>query len=207
MFVNPGGAFQARNISALNLISMAYRIPGSRVLDAPGWATDERYVIEARGTGISTFAQAVPLVMNLLKDRFKLVVRKETRELPVYLLNVARSDGALGPRLRKADPSCLNDQLPPVKCRAKFDTGKVTAGALNIANLVSTLSNASGRQVLNRTGLNDFYDIDLEWAPTPDADGVSIFTAVQEQLGLRLDSATSPLDVVVVERIERPSEN
>lgn len=207
MFVNPGGAFQATNISALNLISMAYRIPGSRVLDAPAWATDERYVIEARGAGISTFSEAVPLVMSLLRDRFKLVARKETRELPVYLLRVARSDGALGPRMRKADPSCLNDQLPPVKCRARFDTGKVTAGALNVANLVSTLANASGRQVLNRTGLSDFYDIDLEWAPTPDADGVSIFTAVQEQLGLRLDSATSPLDVVVVERIERPSEN
>ena len=83
----------------------------------------------------------------------------------------------------------------------------MTAGALNVDILVGTLTSASGRPVLNRTGLGGFYNIDLEWAPTPDADGVSIFTAVEEQLGLKLESSTAPLDVVVVDRIERPTEN
>jgi len=69
------------------------------------------------------------------------------------------------------------------------------------------MSAASGRPVINRTGLDGLYDIDLEWAPTPDAAGLSIFTAVEEQLGLKLESGTAPLDVVVVERIERPTEN
>ena len=217
MFVRPGGAFLATNISALNLIGMAYGIPGSRILDAPGWATDERYVIEARSAGLSTLREAGPLVMSLLSDRFKLVARKETRELPVYLLRVARSDGTLGPRMRKTDLDCLNDEsrakaiaaAPPgdVPCRTRLDTGRVTAGALSVENLIGSLTSASGRPVLNRTGLGGFYNIDLEWAPTPDADGVSIFTAVEEQLGLRLESGTAPLDVVVVERIERPTAN
>jgi uncharacterized protein (TIGR03435 family) len=207
MFVLPGGAFQGKNISALNLISMAYRIPGSRVVDAPGWARDARYVIEARAPGISTLAEAGPLVMSLLRDRFKLVARNETRETPVYLLHVVRSDGALGPRMRRAEPGCSNGQLPPEACRTKFETGKLVAPALNIGTLVTMLTGASGREVINETGLSEFYNIDLEWAPTPDADGVSIFTAVREQLGLRLDSGTAPLNVVVVERIERPSAN
>jgi uncharacterized protein (TIGR03435 family) len=217
MFVNPGGAFLATNISALNLIAMAYRIPGSRVLDAPGWATDERYVIEARATGISTLTEAVPLVLNLLNDRFKLVARKEARELPVYLLRVARSDGTLGRRMRNADPGCLNGELrakaiaaaPPgaIPCGIRIDTGRLTAGALNVDNLIGTLTSACGRPVLNRTGLGGYYHIELEWAPTPDADGVSIFTAVEEQLGLKLESSTAPLDVVIVDRIERPTEN
>ena len=75
--------------------------------------------------------------------------------------------------------------------------------------MLGELTAASGRAVLDRTGLAGTYDIELKWTPLPDpnSDNVSIFTAVQEQLGLRLESGTAPLDVVVIDRIERPSEN
>ena len=89
-----------------------------------------------------------------------------------------------------------------------FGPGKLSAGVISINDLIPILTGASGRTVLNRTGVDGWFDVELEWAPTPDVpDAVSIFTAVQEQLGLKLESSTAPLDVVIVDRLERPTEN
>jgi len=216
MFVK-GGSFLATNTTARSLIGLAYGVPAARVLNAPGWAADERYRIDARAEGLATFEQALPMVLGLLRDRFKLSAKKETRELPVYLLQTARSDGAPGPRMRKTDRDCLNREAAAkaaaaagpdaLVCGIRTGTGRLTGGAMSVANLLGTVSAASGRPVIDQTGLDGLYDIDLEWAPTPDAAGLSIFTAVEEQLGLKLESGTAPLDVVVVERIERPTEN
>ena len=76
-----------------------------------------------------------------------------------------------------------------------------------MSTVAQALSGAAGRPVLDRTGLTGRYDISVDWASSPDVDSVSVFTAVQEQLGLRLESTTAPLDVVVIEGVERPSEN
>jgi uncharacterized protein (TIGR03435 family) len=94
-------------------------------------------------------------------------------------------------------------------CGLTFNTGVFMAGGVEVSTMLSTLTAASGRAVLDRTGLTGAYDFELKWAPLPDpnSDNVSIFTAVQEQLGLRLESGTAPLDVLVIDRIERPSEN
>jgi len=94
-------------------------------------------------------------------------------------------------------------------CGLTFNTGVFMAGGVEVSTMLSTLTAASGRAVLDRTGLTGAYDFELKWAPLPDpnSDNVSIFTAVQEQLGLRFESGTAPLDVLVINRIERPSEN
>ena len=216
--VRPGGTFIARNVGARGLIGSAYSVPNNRVLETPPWADEERYVIEALAEGLSSLVQARPLLLALLRDRFKLEARRETRELPVYLLQLARSDGALGPRVRKNDLDCQNPEArakaaaaaAPGRevCLMTFDAGRLTGSVMRIEDLVPILTGASGRPVLNRTGVAGFYDIDLEWAQTPDVpDAVSIFTAVQEQLGMRLESVTAPLEVVVVDRLERPTEN
>ena len=218
MGVRPGGTFVVRNVAARALISLAYDVPMDRVLDAPAWTSEERYIIDAKAEGLSTMAEARPRVLALLQQRFNMAARKEKRELPVYLLVLARQDGRLGPRLKRNDLDCLNAEARAkavaaaapgtMVCGLTFDTGRFQGGALALRDLIGTLTSASGRPVLDRTGLAGTYDVDLEWAASPEAtDRVPIFTAVQEQLGLKLESATAPLDVIVVDRIDRPSEN
>jgi uncharacterized protein (TIGR03435 family) len=216
--VQPGGRFFARNIPVRSLISTAYDVPTNRVLDVPSWTLEERYIVEARAEGDLTWERARSMLISLLRDRFGVVARKETRELPVYTLVTARPDRALGPRMRRSDVDCFNAEARAkaqaaaapgrMVCGIRFDTGRLMAGSMSIANLVTSLSGASGRPVIDRTSLAGSFDIELEWAATPDVpDAVSIFTAVQEQLGLKLESDTAALDVVVVERVERPTEN
>ena len=216
--VQPGGRFFARNIPVRSLISTAYEVPANRVLDVPAWTLDERYIVEARAEGDLTWERARPMLISLLRDRFRVIARKETRELPIYTLVTARPDRTLGPRMRRSDVDCLNAEARAkaqaaaapdrLVCGIRFATGRLTGGSMSIANLVSSLTGASGRPVIDRTGIAGTFDIELEWAATPDVpDAVSIFTAVQEQLGLKLESDKAALDVVVVERVERPTEN
>lgn len=217
MGVRPGGQFMSRNILLRNLIAEAYDVPVNRVLEGPGWIGEERYDIEARAEGEMTWDRARPMLLALLRERFNLAAHKETRELPVYALVLARPDGRLGPRLRRNDVDCLNPEAratalsaaPPgaVICEIRFATGRLIGGPRSIDSLAGSLTGASGRPVLNRTGLEGQYDMDLEWAATPQAEGLSIFTAVQEQLGLKLESDNAPLEVLIIERVERPTEN
>jgi len=127
------------------------------------------------------------MLQTLLADRFKLAVRHEARELPVYALVVAKN----GPKLRAAEggsmssgPSMLRGQVP-------------------LSELAHYLSPSLGRTVLDRTGLAGTFEIKLEWMP----DEESLFTAIQEQLGLRLESTKAAVDVLVIDRAEKPSEN
>jgi len=219
--VQPGGRFVGENITVRSLITTAYGVPAIRILGLPAWAAETRYQIDARATPREqlTYDEARPMLRTLLRQRFQLTARQEMRELPVYLLTLARPDGALGPRLRRNDVDCLDADArnraraaaPPgvAVCQGiRFATGRMVGGPMPIDSLAGSLEGSSGRPVLNRTGLEGNYDVDLEWAATPDAvDAVSIFTALQEQLGLKLESSRAPLDVLVIERVERPSEN
>ena len=219
--VQPGGRFIGENITVRDLITTAYGVPSSRVIGLPAWAIEARYSLEARAPPRErlTFPEARPMLTALLRERFNLSARSEMRDLPVYFLTKARADGALGPRLRRNDVDCL-DADARAKARAaapagqavceglKFAVGRIAGGPMALDSLTGTMTTASGRPVLNRTGLEGRYDVDLEWAATPDApDAVSIFTAVQEQLGLRLDPGTAMLEVLVVDRLERPTAN
>jgi uncharacterized protein (TIGR03435 family) len=149
------------------------------------------------------------------------------RELPIYMLMIDRADRRLGPRLKRSDVDCTD----PKETRAKNDDGTSkcgfrgragsATGRHTIAVLASFLTNvvADHRAVVDRTGLQGTYDIGIDWAPeTPvsadgapappaDANAVSIFTATREQLGLRLESGKQPVDVLVVDRAEHPTEN
>ena len=166
-----------------------------------------------------------------------LVVHAESRELPVYALTVARSDGRLGPRIKPADRDCLAlmTQAPggvPVQaprlpdgrpgCGVTRDaTGTVMAGGTTMTMLaVSMLTGPAGRLVVDRTGLSGAYDFDFEFAadpapgaaPAPDTtttagDRPSLFTAHEEQLGLKLQPTRAPIDVTVIDRVTPPTEN
>lgn len=208
----PDSGYAAFNITLRNLLVGVYSLPPSRIVGGPDWADSERWDIQAKGPRTNN---ARANLEALLAERFALVIRRERREFPAYFLVKATADGRLGPNLRPARFNC-NDpdgiaaaaaanardpKSPP--CAIRQAPGRILAGAVSLNQIVGYLG--TGRPVLDRTGLQGRFDVALEWTPTPDAaDGVSIFTAVREQLGLRLDNGRTMLDVIVVERAERP---
>ena len=214
----PGGRFRAINWDARALISVAYRTRPPRSLDKtqiiglPDWASSERYDINAKINAERAATMDRPgrdpalmpkLVQSLLEDRFKLKMHYETRELPVYTLVVARKDGVLGPRML---PSAVDCEKNRSKCMIRGGTGLFKGGSVTAETVANMLSNPAGRLVFDRTGLTAKYDVDLEWAEEAGSDKPSIFAAVQEQLGLKLESTREPVDVVVIDHIERPTE-
>ena len=136
---------------------------------------------------------------QILEDRFALKYHIEKRELPLYDLVIAKH----GPKIKESTPggNFTNGMSP----------GKLSMHAYPMSALAASLSGAVGRLIIDKTGLTGQYDIDLTWAwrddPGSGDTGPSIFTAIQEQLGLKLEPAKAPIDVVVIDHIERPSEN
>jgi uncharacterized protein (TIGR03435 family) len=140
------------------------------------------------------------MLQSLLADRFKLRLHYETREQPIYELVVAKG----GLKLKPLPP----DQRPG---GGRFVRGEIALNGRSVATLAHFLTQFAGRSVVDKTSLAGNYDIDLKWTPddqqgTPDA-GPTLFTALQEQLGLKLISAKGPVQVLVVDHAERPSEN
>ncbi len=224
---NPrSGRFTAEGITAKTLIENAYgNIHLFQIEGAPSWADSERYDISAKAEG---FGNVDPYEMTdedlktfhtlqqarlqaVLADRFQLKVHRITKELPVYLLMVAKN----GPKLQPTEnPRDRRNRGMHIR------DGQMTATGLSTELLAANLSNLTSRVVIDKTGLSGHYDFTLNWAPdqrraeapdseqpTPSANGPSIFTAVQEQLGLKLVPAKGAGEILVIDHIERPSPN
>ena len=230
--VNPYGGFVPNGFEAVaattqQLISLAYGVSVTQILDAPSWIRTEFYDVTAR-TGRATPASPVSMtgmLQRLLADRFKLAAHREQREAPVYTLSIARSDGRLGSRLLVAPLDCDSRaaKAPPGMrglsiCGIDHGPGMSAGRTMTMAQLSGVLGSIVGRQVVDRTGLEGNYDWDLSWTPAPGepgprsepaaaGDGISIFTAIQEQLGLKLESDRGVIDALVIDRIERPTSN
>jgi uncharacterized protein (TIGR03435 family) len=211
------GRWQATNLALKSLIGVAWSIPSSRVFDAPDWTSVTRYDITGVTAADATQAQLQSMLQGLLRDRFAVRVHVEQRDLPTYNLVLARSDGRLGPAVRLSpirdclDRAAIAAMTPaPRPCMMQFGSGTL-GGTMTVANLAATLTGASGRPVFDRTGLTGNYELDLKWTPTLAGDAgpetVSIFTALQEQLGLKLEPASAPLDVLIVDGVDRPTAN
>jgi uncharacterized protein (TIGR03435 family) len=215
----PGGRFRAVNIDGRSLILSAYkpdaagqRLLVSQLVGAPGWLAVERYDITARvgddlaaRTTTELFLTLSALLQSLLEDRFKLKTHHETRDLPLYALTLARKDGALGPQLTRSSSDCVRDRD---RCRMDVAAGHLRAGGVSLATLTLLLSGPLQSVVVDRTGLAGAVDIELDWSPDQSAsDKPSIFAAVQEQLGLKLESTRGPVDVLVIDHVERPTED
>ena len=221
------GRFTATNIQLKNLMEYsAYGIPQPRILGGPKWLDSERFDIDAKMD--STAADRLKalsrdqrrtemraMFQQLLADRFKLAVHWETRELPVYVLVAAKK----GPILQET-------RNPPGDTGTSSDDGKFSGKGLTLTEFAETLtqelSRELGRAVIDKTGIQGRYDITLKWTPETGADsadsgadstapspenGPSIFTALQEQVGLRLESAKGSVKVLVIDHIEMPTEN
>jgi uncharacterized protein (TIGR03435 family) len=213
-------------------------LPMRRVFGWPDGIDTERYTISAKMPDGAPQAALQVAIRNLLKDRFKLVTHQETRELPIYNLVLARSDGRLGPALKESSPECqavvreyvqavrqgAPTQAPPAavaRCvSSQPGIGMFSMNGTSLGALVNVLPQFVERQVIDRTALTGIYDLTLKWtpeaipsllglpqAPLPPADPdlPNIFTAVQEQLGLKLEAGRGPVEVVVIDRLEKPT--
>jgi uncharacterized protein (TIGR03435 family) len=212
------GRYVGVNVTLMRLVRLAYR-PIQEFEGGPEWKERDHFDVEAvTGTSPSP-EQLLAMLRTLLAERFKLRVHAETRSLPVYELRLDRTDGRLGAALTRVADACP----PPVPATASADAATprircgftVQDGALKgtgtLANIASELM-VGGRHTIDRTGLAGVYSIDLRWSPDNSA-GLpadappEIITAVREQIGLRLQAATAPTEVLVIDSAERPEEN
>jgi uncharacterized protein (TIGR03435 family) len=220
----PGGNFAVSNMTLRGLIFFAYGLQGFQLVGGPDWIATERFDISAKAaadippTPIGRTSPEALMLRSLLEDRFRLSAHRETRDLPIYALVLARADGRLGPRLRQPTSDYCARRLEaagkagePVSpdaqlCGMRPGVNELTAGALPMNEFARFLALNTGRLVVDRTGLTGVWDFDLKYslpnAPNPDPDRPSIFTALQEQLGLRLEATTGPVEVLVIDRVE-----
>lgn len=176
------------------------------------------------------------MLQALLAERFRLAVHHESRELPTYVIMLAHNDGTLGPSIRKSEVDCdaleKSGAAPPRPvpgqpplCGGRFGAGRIMMNGFPLSQLALNLSTWTERFVVDRTGLDGAFNYDLQWvvdqmpmfdqigapsralATSPDPAGPSLFTAMQEQLGLRLEPSRGPVDILVIDHIEKPTED
>lgn len=221
------GRFTASNVSLKRLLQyQAYGIPESRISGGPKWISSERFDIEAKTDNpaadrLRTLArdqrtlQTRTMFQQLLADRFKLTVHWETRDLRVYAMVLAQKGPGLQP-----------SKEPDGHSGTSSNNEQFTARGVTLAQMADALtqefSSELGRVVVDKTGIQGRYDFALKWMPNsgaalanggtdgsaiPPDSGPSLFTAIQEQLGLKLESTNGPVQVLVIDHAEMPSEN
>jgi uncharacterized protein (TIGR03435 family) len=196
----PTNRVTAQNLTLKVLIGLAYVVQGKYIRDAPDWADSQLYDVDAKVEGDQqlTYKQAEPLLQNLLVERFHLVVRRETGEASGFALVIAKGGPKLQPGkgTRKAFGQILPDGLQTWR--------------IDIKGICDMLAVPAGGPVIDKTGLTGTYDVKLSYAPADDPNSAlpSFFTALQEQLGLKLVAAKVPVDYLIIEHVDRvPAEN
>ena len=207
---NPGARLTTSNATVKMLIMLAYQVMPDQILGGPKWLESDGFDIDAKGAdpGV-TQAQFRHMIQSLLADRFQLKVHRSTKELPVYALVLAKN----GPKLAEA-----KDDDPEVSMRIE-GPGQMTGVKATMSMFASALSRPLQRQVIDETGLKGAYNFKLQFVPDrnpskpgedgviPTGDGPSIFTALQEQLGLNLKTSKGPVEVLVIDHAEKPTPN
>ena len=227
----PGGVVVAINVTIRQVIRYAYSMQNSSVEGGPDWLDTVRYDITAKAAEAATSDQMTRMFRPLLADRFKLVMHIDARDAPIFALVRARGDGRLGPQLRVSSVAdCDATRAAQARgaalaagdgrpiCAGRAQAGSIIAGAVSMEELARNTSRMAGRVVVDRTGLQGRYDFELKFNPDgeltaapaagrpPDA-LPSFFVALEEQLGLKLEPQRAPVDVVVIDSIQRPVED
>ena len=222
----PDGTLIMVNQPIRSIINSAAPVPVRDVVGLPDWAMRERYDITARPPANSTREQRSEMWRTAFAERMKLVAHVEEREQDTFALVVARSDGRLGPQLKLSPLDCsprpAGTPPPPPpqtpgdmqkRCGGSFGQGSIVSGGIAMDQLVQSLGGLAGRLVNNRTGLKGFYELTLNFSPrqpgdtSPPDDMPEFFTALQEQLGLKLQPEKTMVPIFVIDRIERPTDN
>jgi uncharacterized protein (TIGR03435 family) len=209
-----GSRFVATALPLRPLIMEAYRVRDFQILGGPNWINDDQWDIEAKAAPdiILTWTEsenpylAGPLarmLQSLIEDRFQLKFHRETKQLPVYELTVARG----GPKLKVSA-----DQTTTRVSETRLGRGFVEVPGQPFRNFVYFLGRQLDRPLIDKTGLQGLYDVTLRWTPEPaestrTSDLPTLFTAVQEQLGLKLESGKGAVDMFAIDSVQRPSEN
>jgi uncharacterized protein (TIGR03435 family) len=225
----PGGKLNAANINLKRLIAVAYSVTDFQIFgDVPGLESD-RYDMEARAAGPAALPQLRLMLRTLLAERFKLKFHRETRELKIYTLTVAKPGSPAGPGLvevpngecsaESTQQSALKDGTP---CGVvNMGAGRINGHRARISQLADRLSTVLSITVVDKTGLQGIYNIAMTWTPDPDMErtmtgdhpaasdvpGPSVFAAIQEQLGLKLIAGKGPVEVIVIDSVEKATAN
>lgn len=193
------------NQNLKQLIEVAYHLKREQVSGGPKWLDSDRFDIEARSAGPADEPQLELMLQTLLADRFQLVVHRETKLLSGYALVVAK--GGLKVHSEEGKGSNSNS-----------NRGRITAERVSMDKLAEILSRTLGSLVVNKTEANGAFSFQLEWTPdsgtaaappdgAPPDVGPSLFTVLQERLGVKLEAQKLPTEVLVIDKAEKPSEN
>jgi uncharacterized protein (TIGR03435 family) len=233
----PGGRFEVQNMTLRILIQSAYRVTNFQISGGPGWMDSDRFDIQAKSDADQPPDTLLLMLRTLLEDRFALKAHRETRQEGAYLLTIAKggskmqnAEGTCTPR----DPTHLPLQPQPGQpapnyCGSMrtssqtldgFGVPLADASASPLSSLSGQLSRILGRAVNDQTGLTGIFNFHLRWTPEkdpstpitasptlPDAAAPSIFTALQEQLGLKLEPRKGPVELLIVDHAEKPDAN
>ncbi|HUK30881.1 MAG TPA: TIGR03435 family protein [Candidatus Acidoferrum sp.] len=232
-FDDSHGNFHVTNLLIKELIEMAYQIREPQLIGAPAWVNSERCNIDAKVEDsvardeekLSKEQQSERLhsrMRSLLADRFQLRVTRTKKELPIFALVVAKGGAKFSPAApTQLVPGSRDLQAPPggVVMRTSGGQWIIAANGAPMSQLLFAFggrSETAGRLIIDETGLTGTYTFTLHWTPenlggaatdSSDPTGVSLFTALQEQLGLKLEARKSQVEVIVIDHIERPSGN
>jgi uncharacterized protein (TIGR03435 family) len=197
-----GDRYRAENVSLISLLRVAYAVQEFQIADYPAWANVDRFDIDAKMDAGANPRDWPLMLQRLLADRFKLALHRESRQGPIYTLVV----GGNGPRLSAAEPS---KRSGPGGDFSASPTQIIGTG-VSMVEFAMRLSRSIGVTVVDGTGLTGAFDLKLTW-PMDDrfvgrgaSANPTIFTAIQEQLGLRLQAGRGPVETLVIDRAERP---
>lgn len=212
----PNGTFTATGITVRNFITLAYNIPSFQLAGGPSWIGDQRYDIVAKmaegaanpASGPERYAQMGVALQALLAERFHLAIHRESKMIPGYVLVVAKNGFKLKETTDDGSPNFSSNR------------GKLTTHEISMELLARNLSGILNSPVVDMTGIKGVFDLTLEWTPdevqsppkpgketAEPSFGPSIFTALQEQLGLKLETQKAPVEMIVIDRIEKPTAN
>jgi uncharacterized protein (TIGR03435 family) len=228
----PDGSEVMANSPVRSFLGAAYPSQSGEYVGLPDWAQNDRYDVTVKPPAGATRDQRQQMWRTLFTERMKLAAHDETHEQPIYNLVLARGDGRLGPKLTPSAHDCLAESAaarqrsgppPPLitdadfldSCGMRFGAGRIIGGGMTMQGFTFNLRGLAGRVVRDKTGLKGFYVMDFTFAEPNQAtggasdpnDAPSVFTALQEQLGLKLEPDREPLQFVVIDHIERPREN
>jgi uncharacterized protein (TIGR03435 family) len=206
------GRFTATGCVAKLVLMVAYDVQETQIIGGPSWFATEKWDIQARSAGdVARSAEETRLMLqNLLAERFALRIHRQTEQRPAYVVTIAKGGAKFKAREQ------------PGRTNVQITSNSIRIEAGDLARMVQVLATALGRPVIDRTGLRGLYDFSVQWDDAPVREGGvpgldvpaapgndrgSIFTAFQEQLGLRLEPQRAPVEVIVVDGVERPSAN
>jgi uncharacterized protein (TIGR03435 family) len=207
----PGGeTYIARNVSLRMMIKAIYKITDSQIAGGPDWTDTEHYDIDAKAERPSTIDELHEMFRTLLMDRFQLRFHQETRTLPAHVLAVAKS----GTKLKRSESQeALGVPIKP------SGPGRITGERVSMSYLAWYLSLQLGTPVVDGTALEGFFDFTLFWSPNPGlnspgvryrddtANELDIFAALEDQLGLKIESVKAPVNVFVIDQVAKPNAN